>query len=74
MPNPCFGSICNDCVIRLEVLLKIGTLQILICMDFQWQSMLAPAPAAISAPGGKKSQTPDDKLAVLPPQVPGIIA
>ena len=50
-----------------------GSLQIPICMDFQWQSLLAPAPAAISAPGGKNSQTPHDKLAVLP-QVPGIIA
>ena len=53
---------------------EIRTLQTPTGMNFQWQSMLAPAPAAISAPGGKNSQTRDDKLAVLPPQVPGIIA
>ena len=56
--NPYSGSmmqrLCDQ--IWKEELFEIKTLQVPICMN-QWQSMLAPASAAISASGGKKNQT-----------------
>ena len=57
MPNSYFGSIMQRLCDQIwnDVLFDMRILQVPICMQLQWQSMLAPAPAATSAPSRKNS-------------------